>query len=277
VFDCSTVPDAPLSVTQLEVPRGYHDVAFDPDGNLVGSDRTSLLKVDSDDRVQVWVPNNKLVDGMDWLPDGDLVVADDSRQSLIRVSPDGATSALATDVDAFGVEVAPDGRVYAAGFRGVWRVDPGTGETAIVADLENESPRLVNFSPELDRMYIGTSGQFLYAVELDPDLVPIGRPRLFATVPGSHADGLGVDVCGNLYVPVFDTFVLYRVSPEGEVQVYYDFDGNISFGHGLEWGSGLGDWKDTALYLPQPFNGDRVLEIDIGVPSREWEGVVIGR
>lgn len=136
---------------------------------------------------------------------------------------------------------------------------------------------MLNFSPDARRMYIGTYTSGLTVVGLDANFDRTGT-RPFARLSGNHADGLGVDICGNLYVPMFgDSFLLYRVSPGGDAQVYYDFEGSLAFGHGLAWGSGIGDWKETALYLPQPFNGDRVLEIDIGVPSRAWDGVATGR
>lgn len=273
-FDCTTVPDAPLSVRQLGAPRGYHDVVFDTEGHLIGSDGTSLLKVDSNDVTSVFAANTRLVEGMDRLPDGDLVVADSGTESLMRFGPNGGRSPLATNIRAYGVEVGPDGRVYAASWLGVYRVDPEVGEQPLCLDQEAQ---IANFSPDLRYLYVANStGGRIFAWPLDEDLEVEGPRRDFAAVSVSHIDGLGVDLCGNVYATGFDPWVLYRITPDGTTELYYDFGGNRYFGHGLEWGSGIGAWKDTAIYLPQPYNGNQVLEIDIGVPSREWDGVAIG-
>ena len=46
-------------------------------------------------------------------------------------------------------------------------------------------------------------------------------------------------------------------------------------GHGVAWGSGVGGFREDALYLPQPVNGGTVGEAIIGVPYRTWDGTVI--
>ncbi len=38
------------------------------------------------------------------------------------------------------------------------------------------------------------------------------------------------------------------------------------YGHGVEWGSGIGAWKADAIYLPQPYNGNTVVEVTLGIP-----------
>ncbi len=42
VFDCAKVPDEIVDISELDAPRGYHDVAFDAKGNLLGSDGKNL-------------------------------------------------------------------------------------------------------------------------------------------------------------------------------------------------------------------------------------------
>src|SRR5262245_47857088 len=48
VFDCSKVPDEPIEVNELDKPRGYHDVIFDTEGNLIGSDGHNLVAAPDD-------------------------------------------------------------------------------------------------------------------------------------------------------------------------------------------------------------------------------------
>ena len=99
----------------------------------------------------------------------------------------------------------------------------------------------------------------------------VGSPMLFATISGAGnwLDGIRVDACGNVFVPNFSTSALYRITPDGVVSTYYDWPDITGYGHGLEWGNGVGGWDDRILYQPQPYNGCTVVALDIGVPYRE--------
>jgi hypothetical protein len=119
----------------------------------------------------------------------------------------------------------------------------------------------------------------VYFVEVDDELNPTGDAVIFASNVGQgYHDGLGIDACGNLYVPDFNTRGLYRVDPEGVVTMLFDLQtsGSQHYGHGLEWGSGVGGWNHKAIYMPQPYEGNTVLEVVLGVPSgsyvRTWVG-----
>lgn len=149
-----------------------------------------------------------------------------------------------------------------------------------------EQPRVMDYSPERKRLYVGTltteldpprdgSGEEtrpadtigrLYVLDWDAEYLPVGPARLFASqVGGGFHDGLGVDACGNLLVADYQTSGLYRVTPEGEVALYHPWDMQ-TYGHSLSWGSG--GWDDHSLYLPQPYNDDTIVKVDVGVPAR---------
>lgn len=278
VVDCAAIPAAPVSIRTV-AGRGYHDVVFDPYGNLIGSDNNSLISTAYDGSWSVFVPGMNIVQGMDWLPDGDMVVAQDSTANLVRITPGGAYSVLATSVGAYGVMVGPDGFVYTANYDAIHRIDPNTGGKQVLIDVPGLEPRVLNFSPDASKMYIGTLAGFngaIYVVDLDANLDPLGPPTVFATGVGTGAyhDGLGVDACGNLYVPDYSTSALYRVSSTGQVSTLVDYT-FTEYTHGLEWGNGTSYWRSDALYLPQPYNGNEVIEIVVGVPSRTYTGSVI--
>jgi WD40 repeat protein len=272
---CPPLPAAPLSTTQLDAPRGYHDVAFDPHGNILGSDTLSLLQVSYEGEVHVFVPGAGVVQGMDWLPGGDLAYADDYG-SVFRATPEGQVSLLAGasgGYGVYGVTLGPDDRLYVATWTTIERYDLDTGERVTVLDDPEISPYVLDFSPDGHKMYVGTiwDGGRIWALDLDEGHEVKGRPELFATVGDQEKklhDALGVDECGNLYVAEFYANNLYRISPTGDSSLFWDYS-ETSYGHGLEWGSGLGGWRQDALYVPQPYDGNRVTEIVIGVRSRE--------
>ncbi len=276
--DCSDLPEEVLEVNEVLGARGFHDVAFDSDGWILGSDTSSIIKADIDGNSEIWVPGLGWLEQMDWLLDGDLVVAR-QQGSLTRISPEGGTETLATDVYAYEVNVAPDGFIWAANNSQILRIDPDSGvkERMQIGGIQG-GPRLLAFSLDYAQLYVGVlSGGRLYRVELDDNLDPIGDAELFASGMGnSYMDGMALDVCGNIYVTEYSNSRMYRVSPDGEVALIWD-PPLTQYGHGMQWGTGQDGWRDDAVYVPRPYGGSTVAEVVIGVPGRGWEGKLLNK
>ena len=138
---------------------------------------------------------------------------------------------------------------------------------------------MLTFNEDESVLYIGTlsnNGQ-VFALDFNKDHDPDGEPYLFASnVGGGYHDGIGMDVCGNLYVADYNTRGLYRISPTGSVTALLTGLGG-NYGHALEWGSGIGGWQEMSIYMPQPYNNNNVMEVAIGVPAKGWEGTVINK
>ena len=267
---CTSLPSEPTSVAELSVARAHHDVIFDADGHLIGSDGFNLIRADLDDGWDVYAPMGGPVEQLAWLPNGDLVAADAS--GLLRITADGGSSRLTADEPTYAVIVGPDGLVYSVTANGwIRRVDPATGEREDFVTVQ-AFPSVLAFSPDATRLYVGTTGTVdesaaVFAVDLGPDLQPTGDGYAFATGVGEgFHDGIGVDSCGDVYVTDFSTKRLYRITPDGEPSILKQWT-DTSYGHGLEWGSGVGGFRSDALYMPQPFDGDTVVEVVVGVGS----------
>jgi sugar lactone lactonase YvrE len=271
LFDCMNLPQQPASVTELEGPRGYHDVAFDSEGYLLGYDGFNLIRVDVEGHVQVVATGLGVIEGMDWLPDETLVVA--SEIGLTMVAPSGAQIPLSRDIRAYGVTVGPDGMVYAADNVRLYRADPLTQKVEILVDPakfgESWLPRTIQFDVDHSLIYIGTLGSSVYVAPVDEGFNLLAKPHPFALVgaQATYLDGLGVDACGNVYIPNYETRALFRSEPDGLVSLYLQQEANL-YGHGLEWGNGVGGWKGDALYLPQPYDSNGVVEVVVGIPGR---------
>jgi gluconolactonase len=170
--------------------------------------------------------------GMTLAPDGRLVVCEQGTFSTpARISlVDRLTGAAETLVDNWrgkplnspnDVIVKRDGTVwftdpsygFLQGFRPapqlpdvVYRHDPETGETDVVAD-RFDKPNGLAFSPDENVLYVGDSGESAHRIEaLD---ARDGR-RLFAVIEPGYPDGIKVDADGLVYsagpagVEVFD-------------------------------------------------------------------------
>jgi hypothetical protein len=272
-IDCATLTNEPVATRELGRPRAHHGLAFDLDGYIIGLDDDNLIKVAYDNTFFPWAPGVGTTEQMDWLPDGDLVVARVSTASLIRINAAGASSVIAGDVPAYGVTVGPDGKIWAGTLSQLIRVDPTTGDKEVLFPDAPGSfdPRVIAFSPDVTKVYIGMFGNGeIYVADLDANFDPIGTPTLFAAGVGNgpYMDCMTVDACGNLYVCDYSTNNLYRISPTGQVGTFVDWS-STAYGHGVAWGSGIGGWSATAIYFPQPYDGDTVLEMELGVGSGE--------
>jgi len=310
-FDCASIPKPPFTINELVGPIAYHDMAFTPDGYIIGASEQEegLFKTKYNGKPKIFVPNLTLVDGMDFLPNGDLIAVDTNNDRIVKITPLGEVSTLTSNIYVYGLFVGPKGKIYVAGENIVTRIDPETEKKEILAKVEiafdnnldggmndNEEEgdlfdndlilRAVNFNLDLSVMYISTISEegIIYAVDMDENLNPKSDPYVFVTGVKSPSgelgwhDGLGVDVCGNLYVPDFASFSLYRITPDKKVTLLIEWWTNQNneeissgYGHGVKWGLGVGNWKSDAIYLPQPYNNSTVTEVLINVPARKWD------
>jgi len=205
-----------------------------------------------------------------------------SYPALLRITPEGGQEEISSvEMGAYGVRIGPDGFVYVASSDGLLRIDPVTKkQQAVPSGIEFWQPRVMDYSPDKKKLYVGTlsndeNGGTVYVFDLDEKGTPKGLPKVFATHVGDgYHDGLSVDACGNIFVADYYTTALYRITPAGEVSLYQDWEIAMenavmgSYGHGLEWGSGIGGWDKNSIYLPQPYDDNTVVRVDVGVPAR---------
>ncbi len=286
VFDCTTVPASPEPETILEGVSGYKGLAFDDAGHIVGSDGVSLIKATRDGDWSVWIPAAGEVEGLAYLSDGDLISTYGYGAGEIRrYTPEGGQSVVVGGLANYAVVVAPNDRIYAAGWNGAFAIDPDSGAyTELFTGSEGlppgVSPRILEFSRDYEQLFIGTIDNRgrVFVVDLDDDYMPVGQPQVFAEGLGrGWHDGLGIDICGQVYAVDYDSRSLYRASADGgEVTTLVDWSSAPrTVAHGLVFGTGSDGWRSDAIYLPEPENGNRVKEIVIGVPGQRWTGELV--
>ncbi len=273
---CLLLPSAPVEVNQLEDPQGYHDVTFDDRGWMVGSNGFALVAVSAAGQTQMVASEMGDTQGLAALPDGTVVAA--TGVGIVTIAPSGARDTLAPDLPGvYGVTVGPDGMVYAADHAKIHRIDPATKVVTVFLDPadfgQTWQPRTIAFDPDHSLVVMGSFGDSVYVAAIDENIELVGAPRkLGRVVPdGMWLDALVVDSCGNAYIPNYGTSSLYRISPDGRSRLYHtwgwDDNGNSQYGHGGDWGVAVGGWRTDAIYMPQPYNGYKVIEMVVGVPG----------
>lgn len=273
VIDCAAIPAEPTNTTLLPGPRAFHDVVFDTEGNLIGSYDNNLIASQYPNDASVWVPGAGYIEGMDLLPDGDVVAV--RLYDIARINPSAGASVITSAISrtysgAYGVVVGPDGMIYVGGSQSIMKLDPESGLSE--EWVEGGGARVLEFSPDYSRMYFGSSAD-VFVVDLDEELQPIGDVQVFAEGLGSLLDAMGVDVCGNVYVSDYGSRTFFRITPRGDVSILASWKSDFyDHVHGMAWGSGLNDWRTDAIYAAWPYSDARVAEIVVGIPSRTYEG-----
>lgn len=75
-------------------------------------------------------------------------------------------------------------------------------------------------------------------------------------------DGLGVDVCGNVYATEFQHGIVWRISPEGEIERLVTLPS--SWIPNMKWGRGLGGFATHVLYVTDRYQA-RLFALPVGV------------
>ncbi len=116
-----TAPNTALLEARL-IARGKvwgpEDVAVDSQGRVYAGTQDGLIvRVDANGQVETWVRTGGRPLGLDWDPQGNLIVAD-AYKGLLSIDPAGTVTVLTTGMDdaVFGftddVDVASDGLIY---------------------------------------------------------------------------------------------------------------------------------------------------------------------
>ncbi len=270
-FDCDSISDGPFELIKIEGAIASEDLAFDGVGHLVGSNNQAIYKTTADGQVGLLAPDVEFRSGMRYLPNGLLAVNDNYKGRVLLVDPDGVVSVLVTGLSyPNGMTVDKQGYIYVTEHDAgrVLRIHSYTGEYTVLTE-EITNPNGITFNAAYDTLYIGSFGAAaIYAMSISPDGVP-GRLEVwadFSDTPGL-LDGMGVDICGNVYVCEYGNTDIWRVSPDGKTKKKIIIGGPLgTYLPNFQWGRGPG-WDPLSLYIPDGWKIG-VWRAQIGVPSK---------
>jgi len=260
---CSNLPAKPTSHMRLDYVPAGEDFTFDTEGNLVtvSLQNGALMKTPYGGPAQLVVPGiSDFARGIRPLTNGELAIADPLSGSVVKVAANGSVSTLLSGMpDPNGLVVGTDGFLYVTHGEGgeVRRINASTGEFTKLVDTPGRSYDGIAFSLDYQTLYFNEEVGTVNALD-----IASGNVTTFATIPLTEIlDGMTLDECGNLYV-VEMAGIIWRVSPEGVVENFYEVSEGFAFIPAVAFGSGVGGWKRDHVYIMN-FKGG-VYEVDTG-------------
>ncbi len=263
--DCDNLEPLPVTYTIVSGPSASEDFVFDALGNLVNvADGGNLLRAPYAMPSQLWFPGVGVsAAGTAMLSNGDVVFNDAGANQVIHVDQMGSTTVIAAGVSyPNGLTVDMNDQVYVSENSGerVLRIDPFTLEVVTVS-IGLFSPNGLGFDKTYENLYIGSfGGGTVHRLNIET-----GVTELFASgIGGGGLDGVVVDECDNVYVTDFGPGTIYRLTQDGQIQFVVDLGGETSWIPNLHFGSGIGGWDDSLLYVMDR-GQNRTFVLDLGV------------
>ncbi len=186
--ECDALPPLPAEFETLKDFSGAEDFAIDGEGYLVSVDQGKLTGQSLSGDTKIIAVGIGSTAGVGILPNGDYVVNDVGRGELVRITPEGAQTAILSGLNyPNGLTVDSDGFIYVSEQSAgrVRRVDAETGNYEIIAeDLYN--PNGLTFSPDFQTLYIGSfGGGTVHAVQRSGSVWT--EPELFGETPDGNS------------------------------------------------------------------------------------------
>ena len=255
-------------VDGLDHPEG---IACGPDGGVyAGGEAGQVYRIDIDRAEFTEFANTGgFVLGMALDSAGNVYSCDLVNACVHKITPGGEVSVYSTGPSSEPMAVPnypafdAQGNLYVCDSGG-WKEDSGRifkvapGGDAVVWDRSlNTFPNGLCIGPNGDSLYVAMSlnPPRIARVEILPD-GSAGNVETVVELPRTVPDGVAFDTDGNLYISCYRPDIIYRLSPEGELEVLAeDYEGtamaaptNIAFSgpnRDILLGCNLGRWHIT--------------------------------
>jgi hypothetical protein len=266
--ECDRSLTLPIQATFRAYVPDSDDFTFDNDGYFLVRSGRDIARLTYGGPPEMVVKNvvgeRNTIDSLRMLNGGDIVIADYTSDSLVRLDVTGKQQRkLASLKSPNKLMVGPRGKLYVVGIEGdIYMVDADSGKTTLIGRVDGRL-RGLTFSVDYRTMYVSDArNNVLHSLTIREDGTA-GAPKVWARNLGGGPDGLTTDACGNVYVSDHDNSTIRRVTPKGTVELVANIDRTTS---SIGFGSGKQGWDAKTLYTVSVERGGSY-EIKIGVPA----------
>jgi hypothetical protein len=280
---CDTLPTGLLPSTTVEETPRSDEFAFDNEGRLIAFSGNDVVRITRGAPMEIIARNLITVRGggaLRALSDGDIVVADYSRDRLVRIDARTGVERSPMSVQSpMKIVSGPGDTVFVSSDDGIiYRIDPkavgddgnnsgpgngnqrDTPQRRVVANT-NLSLGGLTFSADYRKLYVGATEQdAIYAFPVDAQGSLGQQTRWAANVPKPLA--LATDACGNVYSVGNEDGRVRRIAVDGKVTIIAQLPGRNIWA--LSFGSGRHGFAADALYALDKNTG-ALYEIKVGV------------
>ncbi|MEL6149669.1 MAG: SMP-30/gluconolactonase/LRE family protein [Chloroflexota bacterium] len=257
----------------LDHPEG---VVWGADGYVyAGGEAGQIYRVHPETGAHTEIANTGgFILGLAFDGEGNLYACDNGNDCVQKITPDGTVSIYSAGNDERAMRVPnypvfdKRGNLYVSdsgdhrAYNGcLWRVHPG-GTAEVISTAVNAFPNGLAIHPDGNWLYVVLSNlPGVVRLPLTPD--GAGDPETIVELPRTIPDGLAFDVDGNLYISLYTPARIYRLTPDGVLDVFIeDWENtliatptNIAFGGDdmkTLFVASLGRWHLTKGTLPTP-------------------------
>ena len=180
---CEALTPGPLPFSYRRNVPASDDFTFDGAGYLLAFEGDSVVRLTSNTRAELLIPNvtgRGGGGGLLALPGGDVVVADYERSLLVRLDAGNRRRLIERILSPRKMARGPGGKLYVTGVS-AFRVDPETLATAELVEMDF-NPNGITFSLDCKTLYVSDcSDSSLYSLKVNPEgaggaAAALGRP-----------------------------------------------------------------------------------------------------
>jgi gluconolactonase len=237
-------------------------VNWGPDGYAyAGGEAGQIYRVSLAGKVEQIASTGGFILGLCLDADCNIYACDVAKNQVVKVTPDGKISIYSEGSPDRKI-VSPNyaafdrhGNLYVTGSgiggqnnSALFRIKPG-GVTEMISDTVCETANGLALSPDESMLYLAMTetGQIV-KLALPPDgQGPVGEPQVVATLERTIVDGVAVDAQGNIYVGCYSPDAIYRVTPDGQVDLFAE------------------DWKRNTFASP----------VNIAWAGKDWKTMLV--
>jgi len=271
-YDCTVAPDpGPFQIDSYDI-HTQEDFDFSQSGFLIYQETSAnaIVGVDKSNTLSVLSPGAAGDPrGIHGLSDGRIAIMSIWDGTINVADPaSGGIFAITTGLDwPNGIDIGANDRLYFSTYGELGWTDIDGGNFQVVHTFGgNENGNGVALAPGETKLTVAVNQNYQDTVFVSLELLgpdDWGNATIDHSINGFFS-AIEYDICGNLYTVDYYSGALYRLKPDGVIELLADLGPTGSYS-AMRFGPGHSGWERDRLYVSR--RSDEVYEVYIGIPG----------